>query len=101
MATLLNNYQSDLKRIAKEHKLSYMALYGSYARGEATPESDVDLMIEFEEGTSKSLLDLVRLQQRLSDLLQKKVDLVTKNSLDRYIKPYIQDDIQVIYEKKS
>ena len=91
--------QSKFKAMYRQHGISYLGLFGSFARGEETPRSDVDILIDF--NATKTLFDLVKIQQQLSDLLNKRVDLVTKNSINKYIKPYIQDDIQVIYAKKS
>ncbi|TFG28260.1 MAG: hypothetical protein EU532_05705 [Promethearchaeota archaeon] len=72
-----------------------IAIFGSYLRGEATPESDLDIIVEFNQRIS--LLDLVGFELELSDLLGVKVELLTEKS----ISPYIIDDIlaeaKVIY----
>jgi hypothetical protein len=72
-----------------------ISIFGSYVRGEATPESDLDVIVEFKQ--SISLLDLVGFELDLSDLLGIKVDLLTEKS----ISPYIIDDVlaeaKVIY----
>ncbi len=44
---------------------------------------------------------MIGLEQKMSDILGVKVDLVTKQGLSKYVKPYIQDDLKVIYAKKS
>lgn len=64
------------------------ALFGSYARGDATKDSDIDLLIEF-RGKNKSLLDLAELKINLEDNLGKHVDLITYNS----IHPLLRDRI--------
>ena len=61
-----------------------MRVFGSVARGEAGPESDVDLLVEMEAG--RSLLDLARLLNALEDLLGCKVDLVEEGGLHLYIR---------------
>lgn len=64
------------------------ALFGSYARGDATKNSDIDLLIEF-KGKNKSLLDLAALKIHLEETLGKNVDLITYNS----IHPRLRDRI--------
>lgn len=64
------------------------AIFGSFARGEATEKSDIDLLIEF-KGKNKSLFDLVALKLELEAKLGRPVDLVTYNSLH----PLLRDRI--------
>jgi uncharacterized protein len=74
----LRQHQAELKAEGVEH----LFLYGSYARGTAVPElSDVDLIAEFDDGREFSLLDRVRLENRLADLLGTKVDLAPARML--------------------
>lgn len=68
--------------------VSRLALFGSHARGEATPESDVDLLIEFEPGR-KSFGGLVSLAELLEKVLECRVDAVTIESLSPHIGPKI------------
>jgi len=66
------------------------ALFGSMARGEATPESDVDLLVELPEHLT--LLDIVGLQQKLEDTIRRKVDLVEYDAIKPRLKKYILSD---------
>ena len=59
-------------------------IFGSVARGEAGPESDIDILVEMESGTS--LMDHVTLMQDLEDLLERKVDVVSDRALHWYIR---------------
>ena len=74
------------------------SLFGSIARGEAKPDSDIDILVELPRG--KDLFDLIDLREKLSQALGKKVDIGTFNS----VKPVLQDRIfkeQVkIYERQ-
>ena len=74
-------------RIATEHGAHNVRVFGSLARGEDSPGSDVDILIELEPG--RSLLDIVAIKQDLEDLLARKVDVVTEAALS----PYIRDRI--------
>jgi predicted nucleotidyltransferase len=67
----LRRYEAELKAAG----IVRLSLFGSTARGEASPESDVDLMAEFDSGRQFSLLDMVHLENRLTDILGVRVDL--------------------------
>jgi hypothetical protein len=73
--------------ILKQHDVKRAALFGSFARGEGTHHSDLDLLVEFKG--SKSLLDLVALKQALEAKTRKKVDVLTYRALH----PLIRDRI--------
>ncbi len=63
------------------------ALFGSFARNEAGPESDVDLLVEFPE--DKTMLDLIELQDNLESALGEKVDIVTYRSIHHLLRDQI------------
>jgi len=71
-------------KILKKSGVKKAGLFGSYSRGEATQESDVDILVEFKKKIS--LFDLVRVERELREALNKKVDLITYNSLNHLIK---------------
>ncbi len=91
--------QHNIPQFCQQNDINYLALYGSHARGEQKNDSDVDLLVSFDK--SIGLFELIDIEQNLSKMLGKKVDLVTKKGLSRYVRPYITDDLQVIYAKKS
>lgn len=78
-------------------------LFGSYARGEQTPESDVDILVVFDQETGKgvSLLKHIGIALDLEDLLGKKVDLITEGSLLPYARETAEKDKILIYERAS
>lgn len=84
LAELLRAKRSDIVQIAAQHGASNLRVFGSVARGEAGPESDVDLLVTLAE--DRSLLDLVGLRQDLEDLLDAKVDVVTDAGLHAHIR---------------
>ena len=67
----------------------HASIFGSYARGDYTEESDVDILVEFRAGIKKSLLDLVDLKQHIEDDIGKVVDIVTRKGLDQKINKYV------------
>jgi len=76
--------------VLKQAGVIRSSLFGSFSRGEANKNSDIDILIEFPRG--KSLLDLVGLEMKLQSVLGRKVDLVTFKSVDPLLKEYIEKD---------
>ncbi len=77
-------HSEKLKQIAKIYKVKRLALFGSYLHQTQHKHSDVDLLAEFYP--EADLLDMVGLKQDLEGILKKKVDIVTKNSISKYLK---------------
>jgi uncharacterized protein len=70
-----------------------LGLFGSFARGEPRPDSDVDLLVEFAPG-QKSFDNFMQLGFLLEDLLQRRVELVTPESLSPYLRSRILDEVE-------
>lgn len=73
-----------------------IAVFGSYARGENKPDSDLDILVFLDYPNRISLLDIAGAELDLSEALGIKVDLVTEKSLSPLMRPYIEKDIQFI-----
>ncbi len=80
----ISNIRRRVVPILKRHEIRRAALFGSFARGEQTAQSDLDLLVEFRRG--KSLFDLVALKMDLESKTGRKVDLLTYRSLHRSIR---------------
>ncbi len=92
---MLSEKEKDvILRTLCRHKLKSLGVFGSFSRNEEKAASDIDLLVEFEE--SPDLLELIGLEQELSDLLRRNVDLVTKNSLSPLLSPYVEKDLILI-----
>ena len=78
-------------------------LFGSYARGEQHPDSDVDILVVFDQETGKgvSLLKHIGIALDLEDLLGKKIDLVTDGTLLPFVRESAERDKVLIYERAS
>lgn len=92
--------QKEINAAIVEYLLRYnaerIAVFGSYARGEQTPKSDLDVLVSFRD--LFGLLKLVRIERGLSEKLGIKVDLVTERAVrNQKIKEAIEGDLQVIY----
>ncbi len=81
---LLKSKRQDILAIAASHGARNVRVFGSAARGEAGPDSDLNILVEMEPGTS--LMDHIALMQDLEDLLGRKVDVVSDKALHWYIR---------------
>jgi len=95
MTSNIANSREQIDEICRNANISYLALFGSQAREDQNPDSDVDLLVEFEK--TPGLVSFIRTKQQFEKLFHRKVDLVTKNGLSKYLKPYIEKDLQVLY----
>ena len=83
----LRSLRGEIYEIARKHKADKVYLFGSCARKEETPESDVDFLVELQKGAS--LFDLMDLQDEYEALLNCKVDVVSRRGLN----PYLRDNV--------
>lgn len=76
-------------------------LFGSYARGEETERSDVDILIQYDDNAKIGLLRHADLIISLETILNRSVDLVTEGSLLSWVRPYVDADKILIYERRD
>lgn len=74
------------------------ALFGSHLHGTPTPESDIDVLVEFKPEARIGLFDFVGIQRRLGDRIGRKVDLLTPQSLSKYFRDRVLKEAETIYE---
>ena len=84
-----------LAEICRRHDVRELRLFGSAARGEEGPESDVDLLVDF--GSRKTFIELGALEEELEDLLGRPVDLLTEKALSPLLKDAILSQARVLY----
>ena len=84
LAQLLAQLRPLLPDLRERYGVRSLGIFGSYVRGEQQPDSDLDLLVEFDD-RALSLLDFIRVENELSDLLNLKVDLVEKRALKPHI----------------
>jgi predicted nucleotidyltransferase len=87
---------SKVQDVCRRNEVTRLRVFGSYARGEASGTSDIDLIADF--SAPKSLLDIVRIEREMSAALGLKVDLLTEGAISPYIREQLADDLRVIYE---
>ena len=84
MNKLLEEKSKEIKSIATEFGARNVRVFGSMARDEASPDSDVDILVDMEEG--HGLLDIIAIKQELEELLGRPVDVVTEAAVNTYIR---------------
>ncbi|MBI2676623.1 MAG: nucleotidyltransferase domain-containing protein [Candidatus Yanofskybacteria bacterium] len=92
------NAVEKIKSIFAENDIEYAAIFGSRARGDNRPDSDLDILVRFKKDKEPGLFGYIALERKLSEALKQKVDLVTQEAISPYIEEYITKDIKVIYQ---
>jgi predicted nucleotidyltransferase len=92
--------EEKLAEICRKNNIVFMAIFGSFTRGKQNRKSDIDIAIEFERNSEKSLLDLVRVENELRKIFKRKVDLGIFSSLSPYVIEDVKKEMRVIYEKR-
>ncbi|MGB5531093.1 MAG: nucleotidyltransferase family protein [Ignavibacteriaceae bacterium] len=95
---ILTKYSIEIKDFCKVNKIKKLSLYGSYSKNTYNEESDIDLLVEFEENTGYGLLDIARIERELSEITGKKVDLRTPEELSMYFRDKVVKEALVKYE---
>ncbi|MCE2453008.1 MAG: nucleotidyltransferase family protein [Nitrospinae bacterium] len=86
----------------REHGVKQFAIFGSALREDFGPESDVDVLVEFEPGRTPGLLGVAGMERELSDLFGgRKVDLRTPEDLSRYFRQDVLDTAEVQYAQRG
>ena len=86
-----------LTTFCKAWKVSELAVFGSVLRDDFGPESDIDVLVEFEPGAGLDFFDLLAMTDELSEILGRHVDLVTKRSLRPRLRDVVLPTSQVLY----
>ncbi|MBI2057827.1 MAG: nucleotidyltransferase domain-containing protein, partial [Candidatus Yanofskybacteria bacterium] len=68
------------------------------ARGDNRPDSDLDILIRFKKDKEPGFFRYLGIEEKLSEILKQKVDLVTEGAISPYIKDYILSDLKAIYQ---
>jgi hypothetical protein len=93
---IMQDIEKTLIAILSKHDVARIGIFGSCARGEAHPGSDLDVLVDFRK--TKSLLTLVRIERELSEALGIKVDLLTEGAISPHLIDRIKADLKVIYQ---
>ena len=95
---LLDVSEGDLAPICRRHRIRKLSLFGSRLKGSARPDSDVDLLVEFEPDAKTTLFDMARIEIELSALMGgRRVDLRTAGDLSRYFRDEVVRTAELQY----
>ena len=89
---VLKKIEAAAPAIRTQFGVSRIGIFGSFARGEQTRKSDVDVLVDFAQGYA-TLHNFIGLADYLEALFRRKVDLLTEPSISKYIRPYIEQDV--------
>ena len=96
----LGNIQVDSRSLAemcRRYNVRELSLFGSAVRGEMGPDSDIDILVEFEPGARIGLIKFESFVDELELLSGRRIDLVTKSGLKPWVRPSVLKDARVIY----
>ena len=100
MHMTISELAEKVRPLAESYNIPKISVFGSFARGEACEDSDIDLIVEHQNNPKLSGWYFFGLEQELTQALNKKVDLITYKHLERsWLKPYVIKDEVVIYEQ--
>jgi uncharacterized protein len=88
--SMLSSRRAAILGITSRYGIRNVRVFGSFARGEDRPNSDIDLLVDLDAG--RSLLDLIAAKQDLEDLLGRSVDVITARSLSSYVRDSVLND---------
>ena len=86
-----------LADLCRQYHVRELSVFGSAARGEMRPDSDIDLLVEFIPGAKVDLVDYAGLMLDLSKLIGRKVDLVSKKGLKPLIRASVLKEARLVY----
>ena len=89
--------RSLLAEVCRRYGVRELSLFGSAVRGELRPESDIDIVVEFEPGVRIGLVKFESLVGELESLAGRRVDLVTMRGLKPWVRPGVLKDARVVY----
>jgi uncharacterized protein len=87
--------------LLEPYGLKRLAVFGSYARGDEGPESDIDLLVEFEDPPKQrlGLFQWFGLEREMGQRLGREVDLVDAGTLKPRVRPHVEKDLRVVYDE--
>lgn len=85
----------------QRHPINKLSLFGSVLRDDFEPDSDVDILVEFEPDATVGYFELVEMQFELSDIIGREVDLLTPGALSKYFRQQVLNSARAVYERET
>ncbi len=90
----------EIRAFCARHPIRRLALFGSVLRDDFSPDSDVDVLVEFVPGSNVTYLDMVAMQEELAALLGRSVDLLTPGALSQHFREQVLNSAETVYERR-
>jgi predicted nucleotidyltransferase len=90
--------KENLIDFCKTNHIRKLSLFGSAVRGELQPDSDIDILVEFEQDHTPGLFSIVRMEMELTEMLGRKVDIRTAEDLSQYFRDEVVRNAEVQYQ---
>jgi len=90
--------QDKLAGFCIKNHIRKLSVFGSAVRGELQPDSDIDLLVEFEQDLTPGLFSIVRMEMELAEMLGRKVDLRTPEDLSQYFRDEVLQNAELQYQ---
>jgi hypothetical protein len=90
-------HSEQIEQFCKKHHIRKLSLFGSVLRDDFKRTSDIDVLVEFEQGERVGLFKIAGMERELSDLMGRKVDLRTPQDLSRYFRQEVLETAEVQY----
>ena len=97
IATTIQMPESEIAELCRRYQVSELSLFGSAARGELRPDSDIDFLVDFLPGARPGLLGVSAMTRELTTLLGRQVDLVVKPALKPLVRAGVLADARLLY----
>jgi len=91
--------REEIKEFCLRNRIRYLAFFGSVLRDDFSPDSDVDVLVEFEPGARVGLIGFSGMENELSELIGRKVDLNTPGFLSPYFRDEVVEEAETVYEQ--
>ena len=91
--------RAEVARFCQAHRVRRLALFGSILTDRFRPDSDVDVLVEFEPAATPTYFDMAAMEQELSKILGRNADVRTANELSRYFRDQVAASAAVQYER--
>lgn len=90
----------EIEEYCKSRRIRRLSFFGSFLRKDFRPDSDLDILVEFEPGEKVGFLKLAGMERELSEIVNHKVDLRTPAELSRYFRQEVLDSAEVQYAEE-
>ena len=90
--------EDKLIEFCKKNHIRKLSIFGSAIHGRLEPDSDIDLLVEFEQGHTPGLFSIVKMEMELGEMLGRKADLRTPEDLSQYFRDEVIRDAEIQYQ---